>query len=595
MTNNSLFAVALFASIAPMASGCFYDSTWGARKTAQKHNAARAEPASLAPAGAPGLAAQAPPEHTLRVRVHATPAYAAQVADWKTHVATVIGEASATMRRSVGVELVLASADAWEAIGGDHLDQTLAALREEDAGEGAELVVGFVGGLPIATQSFEQLGLAQLGGKYLVVRAPNVAAEYDAVAKAFDELSEEERTRLRRERLRHCEVAVLLHEIGHTLRAEHQRAEGSLMRPAYDPKMSAFDPTSVATMRATLDGVGSASRSLDGGDGVAVSSPADATPAATGRPISNEKLHAAIVAYVAAWNAHDPKAIGDFYAPDAIVRNWGGCGGSNRRGIVHSVQDRLTMFPDLATSLRRVFVKGSEVVVEVAVLGTNTGVSPAPASEAPTGKVFGEIGVRIMLFTPDGLIRDERDYFDVVTESAQLHGGGRARSPNAASVPVELYAAGGTPEEQTNVAIAVAMQNAYGAHDLQRYGDALADDVVWDDFMAPATLAGKRLQVDYFRLLAKALPDVVSNCDTWGAGDYVIEECAIVGTDRGRIDSSHAPTGERMAIHRLDVLEVRDGKVRKAWSYGNRDEESRRLGAVFPARGDGAWTKLRSP
>src|SRR4029077_1864931 len=72
MTNNSLFAVALFASIASATSGCFYDSTWGARKTAQKHNAARTEPASLAPAGAAELPAPAPPEHTLRVRVHAT-------------------------------------------------------------------------------------------------------------------------------------------------------------------------------------------------------------------------------------------------------------------------------------------------------------------------------------------------------------------------------------------------------------------------------------------------------------------------------------------------------------------------------------------
>jgi hypothetical protein len=81
MTTNALFAVALFASLASATSGCFYDSTWGARKAAQKRNAALAEPASLAPSsspsGADGLAGQARAAHPLRIRVHATPAYAA--------------------------------------------------------------------------------------------------------------------------------------------------------------------------------------------------------------------------------------------------------------------------------------------------------------------------------------------------------------------------------------------------------------------------------------------------------------------------------------------------------------------------------------
>ena len=111
-------------------------------------------------------------------------------------------------------------------------------------------------------------------------------------------------------------------------------------------------------------------------------------------------------------------------APDAIKRNWGGCDPSNRGAIVRETGELLKMFPDLRTSLRRVLVKGNEAVIEVALFGTNTGPSPGPDSEPPTGRPFGEVGVRVVSFTPDGLIRDERDYFDVVTRKTQLHGEG---------------------------------------------------------------------------------------------------------------------------------------------------------------------------
>jgi hypothetical protein len=229
--------------------GCFYDSSWGARKAAEAHNAARARPAALAsatPAAADAVAT------SLKVRVHATPAYVAQTPDWKIHAGTLLEDASATLRSSLGVNLVLVSAETWDAPVHSHLAGDLAALHDEDSGDGADLVLGLVGALSIATSDFDQVGLAILGGKHLVVRAPNVANEYEAVEKAFDELREEDRARLRRERLHHREVAVLLHEIGHALGAAHDDAAGSLMRPAYDAKMAGFDDASIAAMHEGL-------------------------------------------------------------------------------------------------------------------------------------------------------------------------------------------------------------------------------------------------------------------------------------------------------------------------------------------------------
>jgi hypothetical protein len=263
--------------------GCFYDSSWGARKTAEVHNAARATPATLtsAPAAEGSPAAPAGAAITLHIRVHATAAYAAQTPDWPSHVRVLVADASEVLRASAGATLVVDGAESWSAPAHPHLGGDLAALRDEDTGSGADLVIGFVGGLPITTPTFEQAGLALLGGKYLVVRAPNPADEYAAVEKAFDELSEEARARLRHDRLHHREVAVLLHEIGHALGAEHQRTEGSLMRPAYDPKMAAFDDVSLASMRAGL-----ARRTTEAGAAptLAAAVPANPTSASSAGP-----------------------------------------------------------------------------------------------------------------------------------------------------------------------------------------------------------------------------------------------------------------------------------------------------------------------
>jgi hypothetical protein len=130
----------------------------------------------------------------------------------------------------------------------------LAALRADDPASDAELVVGLMGAMPVEPSSIHDVGMATMPGKYIVLRAASRVGEHDAVDRAFDRLSEDDRARVLRERKRHRALAVFLHEVGHCLGALHQADARSLMNRAYDPKMSGFDPGALALMRVVLEG-----------------------------------------------------------------------------------------------------------------------------------------------------------------------------------------------------------------------------------------------------------------------------------------------------------------------------------------------------
>jgi hypothetical protein len=213
-------------------------------------------PAALAKGSArdphPHLGAPEGEPRVLRARVYASPSYVAQTPDWKAHFAGVLADASETLEEAVGAEVSLEESGAWEVRPDARLEEQLQALRAKDAGEDVDLVVGLAGGLPVASASFDQLGMSETPGKHLVLRAPDVATELAAVEREYAHLPAEERVRLRRERIRHREVAIVLHEIGHALGALHEPGASSLMAPAYDRRMSGFGPLAVARMKATL-------------------------------------------------------------------------------------------------------------------------------------------------------------------------------------------------------------------------------------------------------------------------------------------------------------------------------------------------------
>jgi hypothetical protein len=256
MTKLCLVLLALCLSLAAT-SGCFggYDSRWGQSAAVQRQYAAQ---------HAPTLRGDRPDDkgndggtpsavRTLRVRAFVTRGYASQVVDVSATLRDLFADANDVTEPALGVKLQLEGIRTWSLAKDDDLPKTLAELRQADPASEVDWVAGFVGALPRATQSFHDLGVGDLPGRYVVLRSPTSAMAHDAVEKSHAELSEEERRRVQKDARRHRAAAVFLHELGHTLGALHERSDQSLMYPEYRARMTSFSPEASVVMRGVLE------------------------------------------------------------------------------------------------------------------------------------------------------------------------------------------------------------------------------------------------------------------------------------------------------------------------------------------------------
>ncbi len=228
---------------------CFlgYDSRWGQAARSQKAAAREAKPAELR--GTPGGRVGA--VSVQRVRAYVAPDYAAQITDEGARITRIVEDANDVLGPTLALRLELDEVRRWDDAN-DDLDDALASLENTDDGDDVGWVIGFVGKHPSLRTDFTQLGNARMHGRHFVVRAMNDAAEFDGIEKRFDELDERQRRALYRERIEHKEVAVFLHELGHTLGVPHEAAEATLMHPRYHREAASFSEEAAGLMRLSL-------------------------------------------------------------------------------------------------------------------------------------------------------------------------------------------------------------------------------------------------------------------------------------------------------------------------------------------------------
>lgn len=240
-------------------SGCFfYDSSWGQAKASQKRVAASRMPGQLG--SEPHSTrlrredAVSGPVTQLRLRAYATPHYAAALVDAEAQLAQTLQDANPELARGLGIRLELVDYRVSASrMADDDLSALLAAIAKEDPAADVDWVLVLASPRNMVALGPDELGVGEVLGRHLAIRAMSDAAEYDWIQQSFDELSEEEKAKLYAARKRHKSATVLLHEVGHTLGMPHELAEHSLMNPRYDSQSTAFSPLAARLGRRALE------------------------------------------------------------------------------------------------------------------------------------------------------------------------------------------------------------------------------------------------------------------------------------------------------------------------------------------------------
>jgi predicted Zn-dependent protease len=187
------------------------------------------------------------------VRVYADRDYQAQTPRWESHIEDQLDRANRVLEAQLSVRLQVESIRVWDRHGGLRgLESALADLTARDKAADVDWVIAFVSSLDVFSATHEQLGMAPLFSRHLVVRGISNAAEMDEIDSALDKLPREERASLARERRIHKETSVLLHEWAHTLGVFHDAVPGSLMAPFYEPSRSMFAEGAIRLLQAGL-------------------------------------------------------------------------------------------------------------------------------------------------------------------------------------------------------------------------------------------------------------------------------------------------------------------------------------------------------
>jgi steroid delta-isomerase-like uncharacterized protein len=296
----------------------------------------------------------------------------------------------------------------------------------------------------------------------------------------------------------------------------------------------------------------------------AASLPLDAAPVPTPAPpsVASPSL-ADLVAdrnktALEALNAHDRKKLASTYAENATITMFGEGDITGRDAIAAEFAQTLMGLPDLKASFARTWAKNDVEVLEWVVAGAG----PKPA---------GLVGLSVLTFAPDGLVTSEHRYRDTPTLLRQLGFAKGDVRPVSLPSATESHAAHGTPEEDANLASLAKWYAAINAHKADAFA-LVSDDATLDDATADAPTTGRKEIQRRFGRLWKAFPDLKAEPSTpMAVEDFTVSEVVVRGTQKGALGPLKA-SKKTMAIHQADVVQWKDGKIARAWVYGNAKE-----------------------
>jgi hypothetical protein len=187
------------------------------------------------------------------ILVYADDEYRAQNLKWQATFGEQLEYANAVLGPQFGVHLVADYREWNHHAPGNGLAEDLEELRRLDPGDHVLTVIGLTSSIGLVSATFDLLGLAQTPGRHAMLRGYADLEERKAFARAFPDLSSDERDNALEARRRHKTAAVLLHELAHNLGAPHEATSDTLMNAAYSEHAAAFSSDAHAIIQRTLD------------------------------------------------------------------------------------------------------------------------------------------------------------------------------------------------------------------------------------------------------------------------------------------------------------------------------------------------------
>jgi ketosteroid isomerase-like protein len=308
---------------------------------------------------------------------------------------------------------------------------------------------------------------------------------------------------------------------------------------------------------------------------------AEPTPAPEpAKPIWPDLVSGFLKNTAAAIGDRDAKKYAECFTEDAVLTEYGHEEIKGRDAIRRDMQELIDGFVDLKVSGSRVFVKNDVGVSEWVLSGTNKGEFHATK---PTGKPIGVRGAWVVWLGPGGLATKAHLYMDGSTVMGQL---GKLKGHEVRPVAAppmgqpEMKGVKGLADEEKNVEVVKALYAAVEKKSDSDFVAGLTDSAVWTDLTAPKDIAGKQEVKAWFSAMGKAFPDAkVAPQNAWAVEDYVICEAVMTGTQTGLLGAVK-PTKKPVTLHHLDIMQLKDGKVARAVTYGNDMESKAQLGLL---------------
>jgi steroid delta-isomerase-like uncharacterized protein len=121
---------------------------------------------------------------------------------------------------------------------------------------------------------------------------------------------------------------------------------------------------------------------------------------------------------VESWNRHDPDAVAQCYAPDAVSRDITLSEPLHGRGAIRNAAAmHMRAFPDIHFDIRRVAYDGDLICEEWRATGTQEG---DLMGLQPTRRKGSTLGCNVIQVRDDGLIQSETTYWDAAGLYRQL-------------------------------------------------------------------------------------------------------------------------------------------------------------------------------